>query len=264
MNFLEIEYKKVNQSVNMSYMQFHDYYELYFLLSGKREIFVENKLFLLEPNCMYIIPPFSMHKTEGSAYERINIYISKSMMTASENAFLQKLCEQTVFILQPKQMQFIVPILKETAAAQIADRGKRNNFLLAFTKAVLAYLQNQPLMPLAPSSVTQYTNKSYSVILQVVAFINKEYSQHITLDLLHKKFYVSKNTLCKQFQKQMGCSLIQYVTHTRINKAKMHLSTTNKKISEIAELCGFPSANYLGLVFKKQVGISPMDYRKKQ
>ena len=44
----------------------------------------------------------------------------------------------------------------------------------------------------------------------------------------------------------------------------MYLSSTDKNVSEIAELCGFPSANYLGIVFKKQIGISPLNYRKKQ
>lgn len=264
MEFLEIENRKVNQPVNMSYTQFHDYYELYFLLEGDREVFIENKLFLLQSRSLCVIPPFSMHKTEGSAYERINLYISENLLSENESTFLRKLCEQTAFSLSSKQMRFITTLLKEASSVEIVDRGQRKNFLLSFTKAVLAYMQTQRLSPLDPVSTTRYHQRTDSIILQVVAFINQEYGQRLTLDYLHKKFFLSKNTLCKRFHEQMNCSLIEYVTYVRLNKAKMYLSTTTKNISEIAELCGFPSANYFGIIFKKQMGISPMNYRKKQ
>ncbi len=266
MNFIEIEYRKTNKSLNMSNMQFHDYYELHILLAGTREVFIENKLFLLQPATFCVIPPFSMHKTEGKAYERINIYVSKDLLSPNECAFLQKLSEQSAFSLTAAQTQFLAVVLKEAASAKIVDREQRKNFLLSFTKTVLAYLQSQILHPpsVKPASETNDARRSSSTILQVVAYINQEYRQHITLDMLHKKFYVSKNTLCKQFNEQMHCSPIQYVTHIRLNKAKMYLSTTTKSISEIAELCGFPSANYFGLIFKKHIGISPLNYRKKQ
>ena len=60
MEFLEIERRNQTQAFNMSYTQFHDYYELYFLLSGEREVFIENKLFLLRSGSFCIIPPFSI------------------------------------------------------------------------------------------------------------------------------------------------------------------------------------------------------------
>ena len=47
MSFLEIEKRRQETSLNMTEFQSHNFFELYFLLEGKREVFVENKLFLL-------------------------------------------------------------------------------------------------------------------------------------------------------------------------------------------------------------------------
>jgi transcriptional regulator GlxA family with amidase domain len=44
----------------------------------------------------------------------------------------------------------------------------------------------------------------------------------------------------------------------------MYLSSSDYSMEKIAELCGFPSANYFGLIFKKHYGISPLNYRKKR
>lgn len=264
MEFLEIERRNETKAFNMSYTQFHDYYELYFLLSGEREFFIESKLFLLQSGSFCIVPPFSIHKTEGEAYERINLYVSKNLLTDSENAFLQNISEQCAFVFNRKQLQFIIPLLKEASEVETADASKKRNFILSFIKTVIAYMQTQMLTPLTPTGTLNSPKHSDTLILQIVAYINKEYQQKLTLDMLAKKFYLSKNTLCKRFRDQMNCSPIQYAVYTRLNKAKMYLSSTDKNVSEIAGLCGFPSANYMGIIFKKQIGISPLNYRKKQ
>lgn len=264
MDYLEIEYRKNTQTFNMPYMQFHDYYEFYFLLNGSREVFFENNLFVLHSGCLCIIPPYSMHKTEGAAYERINLYISKSLLSPDELAFLQQSSEHPVYQLTLNQMQFVKTLLKEASTIQITDSNKRRNLLLSFSKAFLAYLQVGILQPVTSVSSSSYSKHPDSIILQIAAFLGSEYRRHLTLDYLHKKFYLSKNTLCKRFREQMNCSPIEYLTYIRVNKAKMYLSTTKKSVSEIAELCGFSSANYFGLIFKKQIGLSPLNYRKRQ
>ncbi|MBQ8320040.1 MAG: helix-turn-helix transcriptional regulator [Clostridia bacterium] len=84
----------------------------------------------------------------------------------------------------------------------------------------------------------------------------------ITLKGLSERFFISVNTLCKRFHENMNCSVMEYTTFVRLNKAKMYLLSTKKGVEEIAGLCGFLSANYFGLIFKKQFGCSPTNYRK--
>ena len=53
----------------------------------------------------------------------------------------------------------------------------------------------------------------------------------------------------------------EYISTIRIEYAKELLLTTNQKVNEIAEECGFSSASYFNVVFRKQVGVSPGAYR---
>lgn len=263
MSFVEIEKREKNHNFNMSDFQSHDFYELYLLISGTREVFIENKLFIMQNNSICIIPPYYIHKTEGSAYSRINLYISKEYLTESELLILDKLSQYLAFSLNQKQMDFIYSLLIEGSSVDISDNKLRTNLLLSLSKATITYLGAQALQPLLDTATLPKKNAPNITVLKIVSYINDNYQKKITLDSLSKQFFISKNTLCKWFKQSMNSSIVQYVIYVRINKAKLYLSSTNKSMEKISELCGFPTANYFSLIFKKHLGTSPQNYRKK-
>ena len=61
----------------------------------------------------------------------------------------------------------------------------------------------------------------------------------------------------------MGQGFIEYVTNKRLEKAKKLLENTNYTISEIAEQVSYEDTNYFSVVFKRNVGITPREYRIK-
>lgn len=263
MAFLEIEKRSQETSLNMTEFQSHNFFELYFLLAGNREVFIENKLFLLHAGSMCVIPPYAIHKTEGGAYMRINIYVSDDLLNELERRQLLKLSEQLAFTLSAEQLSFVSAILKEAATDRIGDAAVRRNYLHSFTKTLISYFGVQELAPIVPQGISPSNMPNDTTVLKIVAYINENYCASITLDSISKRFFISKNTLCKRFRSVMNISLIQYVIYVRLNKAKMYLTTTSKSMDEVAELSGFPSANYFSLIFKKSFGISPTEYRKK-
>ena len=64
------------------------------------------------------------------------------------------------------------------------------------------------------------------------------------------------------FRENMWKTPILYLTEFRIEKAKQELLTGDKAIVDIAFSCGFESASYFNRVFRKQTGMTPMEYRK--
>lgn len=57
MNFLEIEEGERTINHEMNEPHSHDYYELYFLLEGEREFFIDNKMFVVPKNSLVAVPP---------------------------------------------------------------------------------------------------------------------------------------------------------------------------------------------------------------
>lgn len=263
MPFLEIEKRSQQTALNMTEFQSHGFYELYFLLSGERELFVENKLFLLTPGTFCVIPPYYIHKTEGGPYTRINLYVSADFLSDLEVKHLSRLSTGMAYAFTETQASFVSDLLDKAGAEGVGDTAVRQHYQVSFAKALISYLGVQELTPVAPFGISPAHTQNDTAVLKIAAYINENYRQPITLQFLSDKFFMSKNTLCKRFRGAMDISVMQYVTYVRLNKAKMYLTTTKKSMDEVAEQSGFPSANYFSLIFKKNVGISPSEYRKK-
>ncbi|MGL5693009.1 MAG: helix-turn-helix domain-containing protein, partial [Peptostreptococcaceae bacterium] len=64
------------------------------------------------------------------------------------------------------------------------------------------------------------------------------------------------------FQKETGILFSDYINNFRVNKAKLLLSETTLKASDIGEKVGYTNKNYFYRKFKNIVGITPSEYRK--
>ena len=98
-------------------------------------------------------------------------------------------------------------------------------------------------------------------VMRAKDYIDKNFSQDISLDDLAACAYVSKYHLSRKFKEAYHCSPIQYLTIRRIQEAKQFLRNTSKPISEIAQLTGFNLPVYFTKIFKQEVGMTPHKYR---
>ena len=110
MSFIEIEYRETNKEWNMADLQAHNFYEIYYLLKGERDIFIEDKIFTLHENSIVIIPPFYMHKTEGGPYQRINVYLSEDLLEGNERKFLSACSSILSFELEPAKRDIVLSL----------------------------------------------------------------------------------------------------------------------------------------------------------
>lgn len=262
MDILNIQNSNHDRNISMPTMHFHEHYEFYFLLSGHRNIYITSKVFSASGNTLCIIPPYYLHRTDGGDYKRINLNISENFLDENEKDFLIKNISNHAFILTDQQLSFIVELLTEASKIQEENEELQQRRLLPFAKTILYYLQTLDLTTLDTTNSNNTHQSSHNTISKVVLYLHQCYQEHITLDFLCKKFYISPNTLCKHFHAYTGHSIIEYVTFVRLEKVKLQLLSSNKSMEEIATLCGFSSANYMGIIFKKQFGLSPLNFRK--
>lgn len=262
MDVLEIQRSNFDNNVIMPIMHFHEHYEFYFLLSGKRNVYIGNKVFSATANTLCIIPPYCLHRTDGSTYKRINFNISEKFLDENEKSFLIQNASSYAFILTDQQLSFILELLNQASTIQEDNEEMQQKRLLPFAKTILYYLQTLDLVALDTKNPDKTHKNLHNTISDIVLYLHHEYKEHITLDFLCKKFFISPNTLCKHFHAYTGHSIMEYLAFIRLEKVKIQLLSSNNNMEEIATLCGFSSANYMGTIFKKQFGISPLNYRK--
>ena len=131
--------------------------------------------------------------------------------------------------------------------------------LFSYIVFLLSSYSGAPIQPTATA-----TQDIPPLVLKIINYLNENYAEKITLENLSKQFFVAKPTLLYNFKKYTGCSPIDFLVNVRLTKAKQMLLNSRKSIGEIAELCGFSSSNYFGLIFKQKENISPSYYRKYQ
>lgn len=100
------------------------------------------------------------------------------------------------------------------------------------------------------------------VIDQVIRYIKENYYKDINLNLVSDHFGKNNSYLSVLFKKEIGKNFIEFLTSTRIEKAKELLSNSGMKVQDIAIRVGYPNAKHFCVVFKKEVGVSPVQYKE--
>ena len=103
----------------------------------------------------------------------------------------------------------------------------------------------------------------YPDLVDIIAgYLKNNISKKITLDDICARFNYSRSFICKIFKEQTGETVITYFNRLKTEEAKKLLSETKMSVTEISEALGFSEAKYFGMLFRKQVGISPLSYRE--
>lgn len=105
-------------------------------------------------------------------------------------------------------------------------------------------------------------DKHSKLIKVATDYIKNEYSsKDCTLNLVADVVGMSSSYFSVIFSQETGQNFIEYLTQTRMNKAKELLRCTSKKVGEIGLEVGYKDTHYFNVLFKKIEGCTPKEYR---
>ena len=258
MDFIEVE--KVDRGFDWSMhdLHSHSHYELYYLSEGERTFFLTNELFSISAPCFIAIPPNVLHKTEGGAYKRYNINVDSKYLNDFQSKIINDLSLK-IIIPNNNSSCSLIEVLEKMSCITKSDKyydEKMNALFSYFIYSLNIREDDKTAMPINPIS------DSDASVMKIIKYINENFAQNITLEILSKMHYTSKPKLIKDFKKITNASPIDYLLKVRLTHAKGLLSSTKKPISAISDECGFSSPNYFCYIFKKKLRMSPTDFRQ--
>jgi two-component system response regulator YesN len=113
------------------------------------------------------------------------------------------------------------------------------------------------------SNVQDFINNS-KLIIDIIEYIKNNYTNaNLCLNDIADSVYITPNYMNSVFKKKFGTTVGQYITMVRINAAKELIMDRSIKLSEVADMVGYNDAGYFTKVFRKNVGMSPKDYRER-
>ena len=93
--------------------------------------------------------------------------------------------------------------------------------------------------------------------------INKEFSDpDISLVSVSRQIAVSPNYLSALVRKETGSTFIELLTRRRMEEAQQLLKYPAFKVKDVATKCGYTDQHYFSYSFKKETGMSPIQYKK--
>ncbi|MBQ7587084.1 MAG: response regulator [Lachnospiraceae bacterium] len=105
--------------------------------------------------------------------------------------------------------------------------------------------------------------QSSSSVERAKAYIAERYNKDISLDDVSKEVDISPYYFSKLFKEETGENFIEYLTAVRINRAKQLIAGSDMSMKEICTEVGYSDPNYFSRIFKKNVGVTPTEYKEK-
>lgn len=114
------------------------------------------------------------------------------------------------------------------------------------------------------SSETEQLDKYDIITSKIKTFINEHFPSPTILEDVANAVNLSVNHANNIFKTTTGQTMFSYAVNMRINRAKQLMADPTKSISTISREVGYASSSYFTTAFKKNVGMSPMQYRSHQ
>jgi LacI family transcriptional regulator len=140
-------------------------------------------------------------------------------------------------------------------AAQMLDRLMRGETMTGVPRIAV------PPVGVVARESTNFYAADDPLVAEAQALIAQQCHTHLEVTDVAKQLCVSPKTLQLHFAAALRRSVAQEIRRVRIEKVKRELSTSDLSIHEIAKRAGFPSNTRLSEVFKREVGMTPSEFR---
>ena len=103
-----------------------------------------------------------------------------------------------------------------------------------------------------------------SKIQMAIGYIQEHFAENLTVNVLAEHYGMSPNYFSSMFKKEMSRSAVNYITELRINQARELLYHSELSVVDISKKVGYEDSQYFFRVFKKYLGLTPLQYREER
>lgn len=263
-----IEHAKRVNPCDMLTKHYHSQYEIYYLLFGDRNYFMQDRVYNVQKGDLILINSNVLHRIiDGSSgsHERILIefdpgFFENFLVDFSELQLLNGFYRECNILRleEPDKKQFENCFFKMIQESK--ENSIENNIALKVYFLELLIIINKCHIK-AKSFEFTHLSKQHKKISEIITYINLNYMHDIGLELVAESFFISTGHLSRVFKKVTGFSFVEYLNNLRIKEAQKLLIETTLNVSEISEKVGYQNITNFGRVFKLITGSSPRKYR---
>lgn len=263
----ELQYKRDSYLSDVE-LHHHDFYELYYLVSGDVTYTIESKRYKVLPGDVVLVSPRELHQVdiqaEHAAYERYVLWLNPELIMelSANNTDLFQALDPTrpgygnQLRLKSNDQQKIRSLMEQIYLEQQETLFGGELLSRSLLTQLLVTINR---LALREDCHFEDISRSSRAVTQVIEYINLHYSEPLALDMLAETFFISKYHLSHEFQRQMGTSVGRYIQKKRVQIARQLLAGGNKP-NNVYAICGFGDYTGFYRAFRAEYGTSPREY----
>ena len=101
------------------------------------------------------------------------------------------------------------------------------------------------------------------ILAKAIRYIREHAHNSIAVAEVLKAVALHRRALERLFRKNLGCSIAQEIRTTHLRLAQDLIATSELSMAEVARLSGFSGYKDLWNVFRKTMGLTPVEYRER-
>jgi YesN/AraC family two-component response regulator len=264
--------KRNAEPFNMVQRHYHNQFEIYYLLDGERNYFIDRRSYHVRKGDLVLINKNILHKTstidpQNPEHERILIQFDNRFFNALSSEMkkseLFKIFsdKENILSLNPEQQLWLEEeLFKLTAESKKEKTADNLLYLKMMIVEILIFIKR--ISKKSAAQNLDYPDQKHKNISKIAAYISQNYDKSLTLTELADNFNYSPAYLSRAFKEVTGFNFVEYKNNLRINEAGKLLQQTELSVTEIAGRVGFNNLTHFGRIFKEFNKLSPLAYRK--
>jgi AraC-like DNA-binding protein len=256
----------------MHRLHFHEDVEILLSLSSGGDFFIENELYPLQRGVLFLLREATLHKSvANTSYKRYVLHISPDTLqefsTPQSNllAFAQKVSGRGAH-LNDRQTALLTKMFQQLEKPQeksFCGDLKRTVQLLDFLITTFSFFESAAAEGESGSGsrLNESANFDFAKIAPLIKYIPAHIAEPLSLDSLAARFFVNKYHMCHTFKSATGFSVMEYIIHCRVLKAR-ELLRQGLGVQEAGERVGFRSNSHFIRTFGALTGTSPRRYAR--
>lgn len=239
----------------------HECVEIFFVMAGGGRFRVRGEQMTVQKNDFLIIQPYTEHaecSDEGVTLAYIVIGLENIPLRLSQQSsgfYRGALAEKSTLI-----RELLTAMVQESASKAAGYEALCDSML----QVILSYLLRFSGQALRAKEADA-APRTYEIrqMMWVKQYLDEHLQRNVSLSDIEPMVNLNRYSIIRSFKQAFGITPMRYLLDARLKEACFYLETSDTSVRQIAELCGFNSANYFSQMFERHKGISPSAYRKR-
>ncbi len=264
----QVEVFDTNRHFSVKYPHRHDFFEVLYLSKGSGFHVIDGNKYEIKPPCIFFMSPGQAHKIDFSNDIEGFIFIFTAEFYLINQTNQNRLIEFPFFftvrqdnppllLAQTEDVRFLESLFRKG----ISEITKQENYSVDLLRSLLDLILTTSSTLYKTEETTLNKGRGHILVKKFFQLVEENYHHNFSVAQYADKLAITANHLTQTVTQLTGKTSLQIIKSKQVLESKRLLVHTNLSVTEIAARLSFSDQSYFAKFFKRETGVSPMQFR---